>query len=195
MQLSRRQKQILIGKILGDGCLEKNGNFVRLRVDHGESQKKYVFWLYQEFLPLVTRLPSYHGFFHKKRRKIYYHWRFDTRSLPIFSYWRNQFYCERGKFVPETIYQYLNDPLSLAVWYMDDGFRRQDCRGVYLCTSGFSEKDHFLLRDCLRNNFQIDTGIHFAAGNARIYIPASHAEKFCQIIKSFILPTFSYKLL
>jgi hypothetical protein len=194
MQLTKRQRKILVGKVLSDGCLEQNGNFVRLKISHGEKQKDYVFWLYQEFLPLVGRKPYFISPFHKRKKQTYYHWRFATRSLPVFNYWRKFFYKGKKKCIPREISQFLDNPLSLAVWYMDDGFRRRDCRGLYLCTSCFSKEEHILLQNCLRINFGIDTRVHFAAGNTRLYIPAAFAEQFCRIIKPFILPSFSYKL-
>ena len=40
--LSIRQQAILVGKILGDGCLEKNGNHVRLKIEQADCQKDYV---------------------------------------------------------------------------------------------------------------------------------------------------------
>ena len=46
-KLTKRQKDILIGMLLGDGCLEKNGRNVRLRIEHGLSQKDYLDWKYE----------------------------------------------------------------------------------------------------------------------------------------------------
>ncbi|MEX0895895.1 MAG: hypothetical protein WDZ94_03060 [Patescibacteria group bacterium] len=47
--LSFQQEQILVEKILGDGCLEKNGLNVRLKIEQTDRQKEYVTWLYQRF--------------------------------------------------------------------------------------------------------------------------------------------------
>lgn len=81
--LSRQQEAILVGKILGDGCLEKNGNHVRLKIEQGHKQKEYVNWLYNQFKPFVAALPKaiWHGHKNKPKTK---RWRFATRSLPVF---------------------------------------------------------------------------------------------------------------
>jgi len=44
--LTKSQNDILIGKILGDGCLERNGINVRLKIEQGDKQREYVNWLY-----------------------------------------------------------------------------------------------------------------------------------------------------
>ena len=47
-RMTTRQRAIVVGKILGDGTLEKNGNYSRLRVCQSDKQKDYVYWLYEE---------------------------------------------------------------------------------------------------------------------------------------------------
>jgi hypothetical protein len=65
MYLTRRQKNILIGLILGDGCLEKNGKNVRLRIEHRIKQMEYLKWLANEFANLssgeVRRFSTIHS--------------------------------------------------------------------------------------------------------------------------------------
>ena len=67
MLLSSRQKEILIGTILGDGHLERNGNGVRLRVDHGMHQAEYLKWKYEEFKNLATNRPRLIRAYHKRK--------------------------------------------------------------------------------------------------------------------------------
>ena len=100
-----------------------------------------------------------------------------------------------GRSGDNNIKQLLKSPLSLAVWYMDDGFHRLDCNGLYLCTSAFTNQEQLLLIETLKTNFGLDARVHYAAGNARIYIPSSSAEQFCDLIREFVLPDLSYKLI
>lgn len=189
--LTKRQEEILLGKLLGDGFLEQNGENVRLKIDHGAHQKDYVFWLYEEFKSIASQ--PYQLLFQDKRNgKTYEHWRFATYSLPILNPWRQLFYQKR-KIISQQIVELLT-PLSLAVWYMDDGFRRTDCKGLYLCTSAYSMKEQRLLQTCLEKKFNIQTSLHFAAKNVRIYVASSQVDKFCNIVRPFILPSFLYKL-
>lgn len=190
--LTKRQEQILLGTLLGDGFLEQNGKNVRLKIDHGAKQKAYVFWLYEEF-KTIARQPYQLMFQDKRTGKTYEHWRFATLSLPLLSYWRKLFYHNGRKIISPKVFE-LIDPLSLAVWYMDDGFRRKDCRGIYLCTSAYSMEEQNILQICLKKKFNIQTRLHFAASQVRIYIPSSCVTMFCSIIKPFMLPSFTYKL-
>ena len=192
VKLTQREKDILLGKILGDGTLEQNGRNVRLKIDQGGKQKDYVFWLYEQFKSFASF--PYQVFFRDKRNgQLYEHWRFATYSLQIFNSWKEIFYLDRKKIIPANIAEFLN-PLSLAIWYMDDGFRRLDCKGLYLCTSGYSIEDQHLLQKSLKEKYHIQSALHFARKNARIYIFSSQVDYFCNIIKPFILPIFYYKL-
>ncbi len=194
-KLTKQQRKILIGKLLGDGCLEHNGKYSRLKIDHFLKQKEYVHWLYKMFDPLTAGKPYRIEFFDKRSNKIYYHCRFATKSLPLFERWREIFYRNKKKIIPKDVINLLKSPLSLAVWYMDDGYRRKDCRGSYLCTSAYTPQEQKLLQQVLLKNFRLETKIHYAAGQARIYIPAKSSDTFCQQITKYIIPSFSYKLL
>ncbi len=192
IKLTQRQKDILLGKILGDGILEQNGKNVRLKIDHGARQKDYVSWLYKEFQDLASK-PHQLFFQDKRNGQIYEHWRFATYSFSVLNTWRKIFYINRRKIIPATIAKLLS-PLSLAIWYMDDGFRRLDCKGLYLCTSAYSIKEQHILQQALEKKFTIYTSLHFARSYVRIYVPSSQVNKFCNIIRPFILPSFYYKL-
>lgn len=190
--LTQRQEEILLGTLLGDGFLEQNGRNVRLKIDHGAKQKAYVFWLYEEFKSIA--LQPYQLLFQDKRNdQTYEHWRFATYSLSLLNPWRQLFYQNGRKIISPKIFELLS-PLSLAVWYMDDGFRRTDCRGLYLCTSAYSMGEQYLLQECLKKKFNIQTTLHFAAKQVRIYVPSSQTSTFCNIVQPFILPNFFYKL-
>lgn len=195
VNLTQRQQDILIGTLLGDGCLEVNGSNVRLRIDHCTNQKQLTDWIFQEFKELCLKGPYSLDQYDIRTNKSYHHYRFSTLSKSVFNSFYSMFYLKKRKIVPKGIKKLLINPLSLAVWYMDDGFRRRDCNGLYLCTSAYTEKEHSLLLEALKMNFKIDAKVHFAAGNARIYIPALFAKQFCDLVKDFVLHDLSYKLL
>jgi hypothetical protein len=108
----------------------------------------------------------------------------------------DMFYGAQGtKRVPELIGSHLNSALSIAVWYMDDGGRRGDCRSGYLNTQAFTTAEVALLREGLLRNFQLATTTHFAAGRPRIYIASARFGHFCDLIRSHVIPPMQYKLL
>lgn len=89
----------------------------------------------------------------------------------------------------------LLSPLSLAIWFMDDGFKRKDSKGFYLCTSSFTNEEQYIIIKAIFHCFGIETRIHHQKKYERIFIPAKHAEVFNKIVKPFVLPVFKYKLL
>ena len=191
--LTARQREILIGTLLGDGHLEINGQHTRLRIDHYDRQKEYVFWLVKEFSPFSLQ-PRQIVEVDKRNGKSYSRWHFSTKSLPIFDEFRTLFYADKRKVISNQLFDVVS-PLSLAVWYMDDGFRRRDSKGFYLCTSAYTLEEQFLLQKLLREKFKLEIKIHFQHKLGRIFIPSAFADKFNAVVKPFILPVFSYKLL
>jgi hypothetical protein len=191
--LTVQQKAILIGKILGDGCLEKNGNHVRLKVEHGLKQKEYVNWLFSAFKPFVGKSPysiSHRGL----EKNATLRWRFSTKTNAVFDDYYQMFYPNRKKIVPQGIQKLINNPLTLAIWYMDDGYLRTGHSGAYLCTSSFSSSENEELTKALFNVYGIETCIHYARKYPRIHIPSRHLQKFKKLIQPFVLKSFIYKL-
>lgn len=190
--LSLRQEAILVGKILGDGCLEKNGNHVRLKIEQSDKQKEYVLWLYEQLNPFVGGFPK--AVLHTGWGKETKRWRFATRSLLVFDKYYELFYVQRRKRIPSTISSFLVSPLTLAVWYMDDGYMRTDKSGAYLCTSSFTIPEHQQLQYVLEQNFDVHTSIHFAGKYARLHIPSRDLRRFVSIIEPYIVGCMRYKL-
>jgi hypothetical protein len=57
--VSKKQREILIGTILGDGYLQKTGKRnARLKLEHSEKQKDYIFWKYEELKNLMQDRPK-----------------------------------------------------------------------------------------------------------------------------------------
>jgi LAGLIDADG DNA endonuclease family len=195
MQLTQRCEQVVVGTILGDGCLERNGSNVRLRIDHGVAQRALVEWKFHELKELSPSLPRLVRRIDVRTGRIHSNYRFTTATVEALNRYFLQFYGGRLKFVPDCIHQLLHSPLSLAVWYMDDGGRRRDCRSGYLNTNAFSASEVAVLRQCLQNNYGIRSATHFAAGKPRIYIPKAHFGAFCDVIRPHVIQEMSYKLL
>ena len=56
--LTKEQKSILVGCLLGDGTMRKKVN-AYLEINHAYSQKVLVDWLYEKFQNLVSTLPKW----------------------------------------------------------------------------------------------------------------------------------------
>lgn len=186
----------MIGTILGDGCLERNGRNVRLRIDHGVKQAQFVEWKRRELSELNPSPPRLVKRRDSRTGQLHVNYRFATTTTQALNDLHTLFYpaCE-GKRVPPCIYDLLSSKISFAVWYMDDGGRRSDCRSGYLNTNAYRVDDVGLLMDCLYERIGITTAVHFAAGKPRIYIPSSQFERFCDFIRPHVIEEMRYKLL
>jgi hypothetical protein len=60
---------------------------------------------------------------------------------------------ETIKSVPAAIKQLLVDPIALAVWYLDDGTKRDGYKACRFATQSFSSRENELLALCLEENF------------------------------------------
>ncbi len=193
--LSEKQQAILVGLMLGDGFLEYRYKYPRLRIDQTFKHREYVDWLYDQFKDLCLEKPHRLDRVDNRSGKIHNHYLFSTITSASLMKYHRMFYREGKKITPKTLIYLLKDALSLAVWYMDDGFKRSDCNSLYLCTSGFTLEEQKFLQEILQKLYGFETKIHFAGKNARIYFPVSSAKRFCEIVKPYILSVFQYKLL
>lgn len=193
--VSARERDIILGTILGDGHLAKLKANARLEVNHGEKQRSYVFWKHKELSRLVGAQP--HQVMIRDPRfknRTFFQWRFKTLVSPVFTELHNLFYRDGKKIVPQNIADILQSPLSLAVWFMDDGGRRNDCYGLFLNTLSFTRTEHESLQVCLRDTFSLDSRLHWIQDGYRLYIPSKDARRFCEIVHPFMLPSMQYKL-
>lgn len=197
LRLTPRQREIIVGKCLGDGHLETEncGRTYKLRVEHSAKQKEYVYWLYEAFKEWVRTPPQ-----EKTQRlarfpdRVYRKYWFNTLSSGVLRYYAQQFYRDRKKVVPKQIERLLT-PLALAVWYMDDGsVKSKEHRTVLLNTQGFSAKDLAVLQRALRKKFLVHTTIRKQREGDQLYVVSESADTFLTLIEPHCIPSLRYKL-
>ena len=194
LSLTQRQKEILIGTILGDGHLEKlyTPELGRLKIEHSYKQKDYVDWLYKEFRNWVRTKPKEKA--KKVWGKIHKNYGFCTYSHRLLGNFQKDFYREKKKVIPSNLFENIT-PLSLAVWYMDDGsIKSSKHKGVFLNTQSFIHEDVKKLQDILQNKFGILTSTRKDETNEQIYLGGKSGEDFINIIKPYIIPSLLYKI-
>ena len=195
ISVSSREKEIILGTILGDGHLAMLKTGARLEINHSEKQQPYVLWKHKELSGMVLARPHRIEIYDSRYAKKYIQWRFKSIVHPYLTEIYSSFYRKNGrKIVPENISDILTSPLSLAVWFMDDGGRRNDCYGLFLNTLSFTKPEHAILQKCLRKNFSLDTRLHWIKDGYRLYIPSNCAKRFCEIVHSHMLPEMQYKM-
>lgn len=187
MRPNRGQLQIVLGTVLGDGYLYKNG---RLQVEHREKDIEYLRWKYEKLHSLASGVPKRCVRYDKRTEKTYFSWRFYTK--PTFKHLRKLFYSNGNKVVPRDRKHFNLGPLGLAVWFMDDGGRgARTPKGVVISVRGYSVSDRELLKEYIQQRFNIRVNLH---KNGQLYFPVETVDKFCKIIQPYIVPSMRYKL-
>jgi len=192
--LSEFQKEVLIGLLLSDGCLErtKNSSGARLKVSQSGNQHEFVEWLYEVFKNFVQtppRLKQTH-----RNGKNHSEVVFNTLTHPGFKNFHEMFYPQGRKIIPESINKSLTQT-AFAVWFMGDGsIKSKECRGRILNTQSFDRDEIERLIVILKDNFNLKSSIRMQKDGLQIYISAKSAETLNYLLGDKILPSFSYKL-
>ncbi|OGJ43252.1 MAG: hypothetical protein A3B94_01225 [Candidatus Jacksonbacteria bacterium RIFCSPHIGHO2_02_FULL_43_10] len=188
LTLTDRQKDILVGSLLGDGCLLPNAwqKHYRFQVEQSDKHKEYVFWLYREFKAWVLQPPRY--------IESSGSWRFRTISHPELTAVYRRFYQNGAKTVPPDLTRLLVHPLSLAIWAMDDGCLMPK-QGFTFNTQSFSVEENEKLRRCLKKNFGLShTSLHRDKDKVRLYVKRGSVSCLRDIVKPYVRKEFIYKL-
>nr|AGJ98072.1 LAGLIDADG endonuclease [Glomus sp. DAOM 240422] len=115
------QVEVLIGLLLGDGCINAPVSKIgghRLTIRHSMSQHDYLLHLHNLFEAFVVK-PLYISSNFDKRTGQTYHWcNLHTLSFFCFASYRDLFYNEKGvKIIPANIGELLT-PVGLAYWWV-----------------------------------------------------------------------------
>jgi len=181
--LTEHEQAVVIGCILGDGAMRCKKNAL-LEINHSAKQKSYVDWKYNALRRFVTTPPKIRcgGF-----NRVAY--RFTTRSLPELTTLYNRFYENNIKIIPKDL---KIEPLSLAIWFMDDGCKSY--RAIYLNTQKFDFKSQVQLIRFLKEQFKIKASLNKDKIYYRLRIAVESMQRFKSIIRPYVLPQFRYKL-
>lgn len=194
LKLTPVQREIIVGKLLGDAHLSNypTGPRYKLMIQHSLNQKAYVDWLYKQFKDWVLTPPKEKD--QVVRGKLYKKYWFNTFKHIAFKFYAQQFYRNGKKVVPGLIHHWLT-PLGLAVWFMDDGsIKSNQHKALILNTQCYVDADLKRLQDVLFNKFGIQTKLRKQKEGKQIYILSETVEKFVSLIRPFVLPDMEYKL-
>ena len=120
LRLSSAQREVLVGILLGDACLEtqNEGTTYRLKIEQCAAHEHYLRSLYELFRPWVLTEPRMRRVRSGSSESA--NWAFQTVSHAAFRFYAHQFYDGRRKRVPKLIHRWLT-PRGLAYWYMEIG--------------------------------------------------------------------------
>ena len=83
-------------------------------------------------------------------------------------------------------------PLTIAVWFMDDGCRSRSA--VYLNTQQFHEASQLRLLAMLRDQWGLEGSLNRDKTYRRIRVSTASSARLAQIIEPWLLETHRYKL-
>jgi hypothetical protein len=197
---------MIIGSVLGDGHIQKtqsNTQKCRLRMAQSPDQKDYLYAKYEYLACLCPSSPKYDS-----NANTYHFYTYYTLDMKQY---HDLFYTpirlgKYKKIVQPKLKDYFFDPLSLAVWYCDDGSKRKDSNACRIATHSFSLEEIQCLQWILMENFQIPSHIVKGGvskkGNYQWYVLSISArnggfKKLKELIYpsiSVLFPSMLYKL-
>jgi recombination protein RecA len=198
-RLSDFQWEVVLGGLMGDGALSptRNGCAARFRWGHGSKQVGYGDWKASLFANLTVSRST-------NARGAVFH---DVQPLPELAELREAVYIEGKKVLSSDFLKRLT-PLSLAIWYMDDGGFVLRSKGLQertrggsgrstICVEAFSHDSRVRLRDYLADTWGIKGKLIESGARrvANLQFPTAETAKLHALIAPFVHPTMQYKLL
>lgn len=177
--LTSLEKEVIVACLLGDGTLSKSGKFYRLRVEQKSLHKEYSFWKYDLLQRLCITQPQFvsqHDSF-----------RFGTVGHPYISALRSSWYGQAKQVAKD----FSLSPLSLAIWFMDDGTRHRNT--VDISVHNFSLESINLLQKQL-SLLKIETTVNHDSKGHRLYVRQSSYSDFNKLVSPYIVKCMAYKL-
>src|SRR3989344_1695145 len=176
--LSKEEKAILIGSLLGDGCLRIMGKATvpAFSVSHSEKQKDYVFWKYRKLKRWIKTSPwREERTYHKDRSRKTFSWRFQTLSDKAFVELWETFYLKGKKVIPRNF------------------------AAVFLNTQSFALQEQHELSKVLKEVYGLNVTVnkHSISNGEQLYrirIDTESTRQLPRIIGRHLLPEFYYKI-
>jgi hypothetical protein len=186
--VTREQKEILLGILLGDAHMElsPNGKSARLRVEQSVRKQDYMehlHYVFRDWSPgqMVSASNSNNL-------------KFSTRYSSSLRFYHTQFSGEKGRCVPRWI-EHSFTPRSLAYLIMDNGgIKSKSSKGIYINVYGLGGREQENLCKILRRKFELQAKVVCDRQYSRIYISGHSYNALVALIDPYILPSVRYKI-
>lgn len=193
LRLSDVQREMLIGILLGDACLETQnaGRTYRLKVEQGAGHRDYVNHLYEVLRDWVLSPPRTK--LGKTKGVSTLNLAFQTISHEELAEFGELFYERRRKIVPSGIDDLLT-ARGLAYWYMDDGsMKSSESKGVLFNTHAYREDEIERLISVLAR-FGLDAHKRHQTDGTQIYVSGRSYESFVELVDPYMIEAMRYKV-
>ncbi|MEW5805700.1 MAG: hypothetical protein AB1721_03200 [Patescibacteria group bacterium] len=196
MKLTKQERAALMGMVLGDGYLQKVGKRnARLRLEHSFKQRDYLEWKTELLPKLFQGKPKMLKRVHPITHKTYSYVRHQSNSSPDLGKLRQIFYPEGKKHLPENLEHWLISALTLAIWYLDDGYYypRDNCSYLYL--GRVSHQEAIIVQRAILKKFGLTVKVLDKKQKGFVlYFSTKETESLVKLIKQFIMPQMAYKI-
>lgn len=207
--LTKRQKSLLTGMLLGDGCLSlSNGANAFLRIQHSEKQLDYLKDKEKEIKDFASTNVYLIAATDKKHPNDNYALK-TTRKKPLTELY-HLVYPDGKKQVKREWVEWI-DLEGLAMWYQDDGSctvsKRVNSRGyeeyyrreVRLHTNGFTKEENEILAKILNEKFGYEVKVKKLTSKVwgvsyNLKIMTHSANIMFEQIRPFVSDCMKYKL-
>ena len=202
--LSKNVRDIILGSLLGDGSLAVNPKYKNPRFSfrHSTKQKEYFFWK----VGMLREISGESCYWLQGSKKKPDGWgtakyRFQSKALSCLTEIYNLTHKRVSGTKVHVTRTWLNQlsPLSLAIWWQDDGSLVSDSRQGVICTDGFSLKEVEIIHQYFKKVLSIETKIGQISSQDkyRIWIRSSEElKKFLRIIIPHVfVKSMLYKIL
>jgi recombination protein RecA len=200
-RLSDQQWQVVLGSLMGDGNLSPNRRDragVRFRLGHGAKQAEYLDWK----VSLLGNIA--HSRRVDSRGAVFA----DFTPLPELDELRRAVYLGDGKKHLSWDYLKALTPLSLAIWYMDDGCFTLRSKGLQertlggsgridICVEAMSEGSRERLVEYLRDVHKLDVKLVARGAQRKVFLQFTTAAsaEFQELVAPYLDSSMEYKLL
>ena len=188
VSVTREQKEILLGILVGDAHMElaPNRTSARLKIEQSVRKHAYVEHLhnvFQDWSPGKI-VPASHS----------HNLRFSTKYSSSLLFYHTQFYGEKGRCVPRWM-EHSFTARSLTYLFMDDGgIKSKSSKGVFINVYGLEKREQEFLCQILRRKFELQAKVVRDRQYFRIYISGHSYDVLVALLDSYILPSMRYKI-
>jgi hypothetical protein len=195
ISLTNTQKQIIVGSMLGDGCLYRDNNKSNYKLSFSHCEKQHQYFNYKINL-LSPFIISSNKSIDKRGNSIM----LQTRTIthPELNEFANMFYDQnRIKHIPDNIEIYFT-PLTLAIWIQDDGNLNAGVN-IRIASMCFSESENYKLQYYLKQCFNLDSKIMpYNYKNKHcfhIVLNKENSQKLSNLINMYVVDDMKYKIM
>lgn len=180
----------MIGLIIGAGSLERRREGVRLRMEQSNRNVEYLMWLHKFWAergycnPVKPKIKKRVG-----KGGIKYTYVKSTYSLGGLNWLYEMLYKDKVKIISNELEIYIT-PLSLAIWYMDEG--SSGGAGIRIETKEMRIEEVEKLCRIIKRKFNIECSPK-SDGKGNNFIKIGSGSELIKLVRPYMINSMNYK--